>query len=124
MDDLMQMVRSVADTDKVDPVCSDGAFITLTPEELERFSQLVRKDYSFTHAQLWLKRFDDAIQAENEACAKLCDRLDLEGLSLGGEPAPAYASDCAKAIRERLQGIQSEHCDCPGFCTGACEANR
>lgn len=88
----------------------------------ERFAELVRKDYSFTHAQMWLKRFDDAIKAENEACAKLCDRLDLEGVSLGGEPAPAYGNDCAKAIRERMQGIQSEHCTCPGFCTGMCEA--
>ena len=43
MDDLMQMVRSVADPDKVDPVCSDGAFVTLTPEELSALAQLVAK---------------------------------------------------------------------------------
>lgn len=76
---------------------------------LERFAKLVRKDYSFTHAQLWIKRFYDAIKAENEACARMVEPLD---------------ESLADAIRERLQGIQSEHCDCPGFCTGACEANR
>ena len=40
-------------------------------------------------------------EKEREACAKLCERLDLEGVTLGGEPAPAYGNDCAKAIRAR-----------------------
>ena len=40
---------------------------------------------------------------EREACAELCDQLDLEGVTLGGEPAPAYGRDCAAAIRKRGQ---------------------
>jgi hypothetical protein len=39
--------------------------------ELERFAELVRKDYSFTHAQMWLKRFDDAILAERQRIVNL-----------------------------------------------------
>jgi hypothetical protein len=40
---------------------------------LEHFAKLVRNDYSNKHAQLWLKRIDEAIQTEREACAKVCD---------------------------------------------------
>ncbi len=40
---------------------------------VERFAKLVRNDYSNKHAQLWLKRIDDAVKAEREACAKVCD---------------------------------------------------
>lgn len=38
---------------------------------LKRFAELVRKDYSFTHAQMWLKRFDDAILAERQRIVNL-----------------------------------------------------
>jgi hypothetical protein len=40
---------------------------------VERFAKLVRDDYSFTHAQLWIKRINDAVAAEREACAKVAD---------------------------------------------------
>jgi hypothetical protein len=40
---------------------------------LERFATLVRKDYSFTHANIWLDRIHKATLEEREACAKLCD---------------------------------------------------
>jgi hypothetical protein len=40
-------------------------------DELERFAKLVRDDYSFTHAQLWIKRINDAVAAEREACARI-----------------------------------------------------
>lgn len=39
-------------------------------DELEAFAKLVRDDYSNKHAQLWLKRIDEAVKAEREACAK------------------------------------------------------
>ena len=41
--------------------------------QLERFAELVRKDYSFTHANIWLDRIHKAMLEEREACAKLCD---------------------------------------------------
>jgi hypothetical protein len=43
-------------------------------EALEAFAKLVRNDYSNKHAQLWLKRIDEAVKAEREACAKECDK--------------------------------------------------
>ena len=63
---------------------------------LERFAKLIRNDYSNKHAQLWLKRIDEAIQAEREACAKVCDDIDTE---YNGEDV--LATWCAQAIRAR-----------------------
>lgn len=40
-------------------------------ENIIRFAELVRKDYSFTHAQMWLKRFDDAVLAERQRIVNL-----------------------------------------------------
>lgn len=56
-------------------------------ERLERFAGLVRKDYSFTHAQMWLKRFDDAILTEREACAKAAEASYRMGLNVTSQPA-------------------------------------
>ena len=63
---------------------------------LERFAKLVRDDYSYTHASLWLTRIKGAVEAEREACAKVCDDIDAE---YGGEDV--LATWCAKAIRAR-----------------------
>ena len=37
------------------------------------FAKLVRDDYSNKHAQLWLKRIDEAVEAEREAIAADAD---------------------------------------------------
>ncbi len=63
---------------------------------LERFAKLVRNDYSNKHAQLWLKRIDEAVKAEREACAKVCDDIDVEY-----EGEDVLATWCSKAIRAR-----------------------
>ena len=63
---------------------------------LERFAKLVRDDYSYKHASLWLTRIDEAVKAEREACVKVCDDLDTE---YDGEDV--LATWCAKAIRAR-----------------------
>ncbi len=57
----------------------------------------------YKYAQLWLKRIDEAIQAEREACAKVCESLSLEWED---QPNIAQAEvatkmDCAQAIRAR-----------------------
>jgi hypothetical protein len=47
------------------------------PVALERFATLVAKEAervaSFDKAELWLKRINDAVLAEKEACAKVCE---------------------------------------------------
>lgn len=40
-EEIISMAREVSDPDKVDPVCSQEDFITLTPDELERFASMV-----------------------------------------------------------------------------------
>jgi hypothetical protein len=65
-------------------------------EQLKAFEALVRDDYSNKHAQLWLKRIDEAVKAEREACAKLCD--DIDDSHWGCE---VKASWCSREIRAR-----------------------
>ena len=45
-------------------------------EELVNFAEMVRDDYSKKHARLWLKRIDDAVNAEREAIEKRVMELD------------------------------------------------
>lgn len=67
--------------------------------KFEAFAKLVRDDYSFTHAQLWLNRIDEAVKAEREACAKVCESLPTVGELRQLERATM--KDCAHAIRAR-----------------------
>jgi hypothetical protein len=60
------------------------------------FAKLVRDDYSNKHAQLWLKRIDEAVKAEREACAKVCDAIHAEY-----EGEDVEATWCSAAIRAR-----------------------
>ncbi len=69
--------------------------LSVYPSDLERFAEIVRKDYSFTHAQMWLKRFDDAIKAEREACARFVE----DGYVRQFEKP--WREDLAAAIRAR-----------------------
>lgn len=52
---------------------------------LEAFAKLVRNDYSNKHAQLWIKRIDEAVKAEREACAKFVDHILKEGGGTWGD---------------------------------------
>ena len=70
-EDIIRMVREVADKDKVDPYLNE--FVVLTPEELERFAALVAAH-------------------EREACAKLLDDWKKHNWTF---------DDCAAVIRAR-----------------------
>lgn len=76
-----------------------------TFDELKEFAQLISdkvKEQTMSSAnRQWVKMSQNLIAAEREACAKVCEKLDLEGIELGGEPSPAYGNDCAAAIRSR-----------------------
>jgi hypothetical protein len=64
-------------------------------ESLEQFAGLTRNDYSSKHAGLWLRRIDEAVKAEREACAKVCEDIDEY------EHEEDWATWCAEAIRAR-----------------------
>ncbi len=87
-------------------------FFDMMVEDLERFAELVRKDYSTTHANLWLDRVHKFVLEEREACAKIAETPIGEYevvVACGTEPTPSripqYANwqDIAKAIRARGQ---------------------
>jgi hypothetical protein len=72
-------------------------------EHAERFAELVRKDYSTTHANLWLDRIHKFMLEEREACAKVCDDLPLPPDVARSDASiwEVATLDCAEAIRAR-----------------------
>ena len=78
---------------------------TITHNELSKFAELVKDDYSKRHARLWLKRIDDAVEEEREECAKICDRAEenwRKSWHSGAEKIVADAiSNCGTNIRAR-----------------------
>ena len=70
---------------------------------LEAFAKKVRDDYSNKHAQLWLKRIDEAVKAEREACAKVCEELPAPDIYDNTDKSmwDVTCIDCAEAIRAR-----------------------
>jgi len=48
---------------------------SLAIEDLEHFAALVRDDYSYKHASLWLTRIDEAVKAEREEIASEFEKL-------------------------------------------------
>lgn len=75
-EDIIKLVREVADKDKVDPVHNN--MVTLTIEELGKL-----------------------LAAEREACAKVCDELADDAAREQDFHALSAAESCAEAIRER-----------------------
>jgi len=68
-----------------------------TTEQLERFAALVaaaeRESRAFELAECYRCGWDGGVKAEREACAKLCDQMDHDGVMV--------AMHCAEAIRAR-----------------------
>ena len=71
----------------------------------ERFAELVRKDYSTTHANIWLDRIHKFMLEEREACAKVCDeKVDAEyATGKVDHNEMGWTQACAIAIRARGQ---------------------
>ncbi len=68
---------------------------------LERFAKLVRDDYSYTHASLWLTRIDEAVKAERAACVKVCDEIVARYRHADDAPEMVAANWCADGVRAR-----------------------
>jgi len=92
-DDIIRMAREACEVAPRED-WNSTAWV-LSDEGLERFAKLLRNDYSTKHAQLWLKRIDEAVAAEREACAKVCEAHH--------DYTKAIALNCATAIRARGQ---------------------
>ena len=107
-DDIIRMAREVGLRSAVllhawgkeDALC-DSEIEEL--RQIERFAALVAKEAerkaSFDRAELWIKRINDAVLAEREACALVC-------INIANKPSNVIlgvAINCAAAIRARGQ---------------------
>jgi hypothetical protein len=75
-------------------------------EELERFAELIRKDYSTTHANLWLDRVHKFVFEEREACEALHDHEDVQapiGNSSWGEAYQEGWAQGTAAYRDAIK---------------------
>lgn len=72
-------------------------------DAFERFAEIVRKDYSTTHANLWLDRIHKFMLEEREACAKVIDEM-AEDMEREMEPSTAIAYVRSKAAAIRARG--------------------
>ena len=52
-----------------------GVHICLAHQNVVDFARALEREIGFTKAELWIKRINEAVAAEREACAKVCDEL-------------------------------------------------
>lgn len=76
-------------------------------ENIIRFAELVRKDYSFTHAQMWLRRFDDAVKAERKAMQQLFTDPENQPTQYGTVTLEYMQREIASE-REACAGLRKE----------------
>jgi len=71
----------------------DGVHICLEHQNVVDFARSIEREIGYAKAELWIKRINDAVLAEREACANVCEEQD----ELRGH-TPFH---CAAAIRAR-----------------------
>jgi hypothetical protein len=70
----------------------DAVHICLEHQNVVDFARAIEREIGFSKAELWIKRINEAVQVEREACAKVC------------EDSVEYAGDeLARQIRARGQ---------------------
>ena len=62
----------------------DGVHICLEHQNVVDFARSIEREVGFARAELWIKRINDAVEAEREACAKQSP-LTLEWVGLTDE---------------------------------------
>jgi hypothetical protein len=93
-------------------IADDGsAHICMAYQNVIPFAHAIEREIGFTKAELWLKRIDDAVKAEREACAKVCDERAIGWKDVNFPRNDTYAAmhtaakhearALAEAIRER-----------------------
>ena len=74
-----------------------GTWWDMDVASLERFAELVRKDYSTTHANLWLDRVHKFVLEEREACIKIVEDEAMQYAE------PVWAFEIVNDIKARGQ---------------------
>jgi hypothetical protein len=96
-EDIIAMAREAGFADGVAEIVGLEGF-----KRLVELAEAAERKASFDRAELWLKRINEAVLAEREQCAKICDHMEqeAEGTECCKWPTPA---DCAAVIRARGQ---------------------
>ena len=74
---------------------------SLAIEDLEHFAALVRDNYNNKHSQLWQVCVEEVVEAEREACAKVCDEIVARYRHADDAPEMVAANWCADGVRAR-----------------------
>ncbi|CAB4121598.1 hypothetical protein UFOVP15_42 [uncultured Caudovirales phage] len=74
----------------------DAVHICLDHQNVVDFARSIEREIGFARAELWIKRINDAVLAEREACAKVCEPQEEHD-------DPLTAWKIAIAIRARGQ---------------------
>lgn len=80
-----------------------GVHICLEHQNVVDFARAVEREIGYARAELWLKRINEAVLAEREACAKVCDERAKLWPDEGGD-----AGTCAIYIRERGENMKDD----------------
>ena len=72
----------------------DAAHICVAHQNVVDFARAIEREIGFAKAKLWIKRINDAVLAEREACAKVCEPQEQHD-------DPLTAWKIAEAIRAR-----------------------
>jgi len=74
---------------------------SLAIEDLEHFAALVRDNYNNKHSQLWQVCVEEVVEAEREACAKVCDEIVARYRHADDAAEMVAANWCAAGVRAR-----------------------
>ena len=74
----------------------DAVHICLEHQNVVDFARSIEREIGFNKAELWIKRINDAVEAEREACAKVCEDASGTGKIIS-------CTSAAAAIRARGQ---------------------
>ena len=95
-DEIIRMAR------EADIPCFAGMYVVTELSELERFAALVAAHEREKHNSPSWETVDDAIAAEREACAKMCDETKAPKIRDEWSAGQTTGcSSCAAAIRAR-----------------------
>jgi hypothetical protein len=78
----------------------DAVHICVAHQNVVDFARSIEREIGFARAELWIKRINDAVEAEREACAKVCETLGEMNKGVYGEMQIGVYS-AAKSIRAR-----------------------
>jgi hypothetical protein len=73
---------AAAERNKVAAWMMAQGYATGHGETMEGLLEELEREVGFKRAELWIKRINEAVLAEREACAKVCDEASDKALSL------------------------------------------